>query len=179
MIFCPLPGAPTISQGFGQNPDIYKQFGFLGHEGIDFSVPIGTTIYAPHDGMVTVKDTGPQGYGLHLVIQDAKRCSLLAHLSKTTLKTGDNVSQGDPVGESGQSGMTTGPHLHWTFRLLQNGVTLNKDNGFGGALDVSQFVRLWQPQNLYDHATYTTDAMACKALTLAQNQQLKNPNRTA
>ncbi len=179
MIFCPLPGSPTITQGFGQNPEIYAPFGWQGHEGIDFGVPEGTPVFAPHDGMATVKDTGPQGFGLHVIIQDAKRQSLLAHLSETSLKSGDSVSQGDPIGKSGQSGMTTGPHLHWAFRLLQNGVVQNKDNGYGGALDVSQYVRLWQPQNLFDHAVYTADALPYKTLQLASNQQLKNPHRTA
>jgi murein DD-endopeptidase MepM/ murein hydrolase activator NlpD len=179
MIFCPLPSTPTVTQGFGQNPDTYKQFGFQGHEGIDFGVPEGTQVYAPHDGTVTVKDTGPQGYGLHVIIQDSKRQSLLAHLSATTLKTGDSISQGDPVGKSGKSGMASGPHLHWTFKLLSNGVVQNKDNGYGGALDVSQYVRLWQNQNLYDNATYTAEALPYKALKLAANQQLQNPNRVA
>ena len=63
MIFSPLPGTPLITQGFGQNPDVYSQFGYDGHNGIDFGVDEGTTIYAPHDGTASIHDDGSQGYG--------------------------------------------------------------------------------------------------------------------
>ncbi len=61
MIFCPLPGTPLITQGFGQNPDRYAPFGLKGHDGIDFETTDGTPVYAPHDGIATVKDDGANG----------------------------------------------------------------------------------------------------------------------
>lgn len=177
MIFCPLPGKPIITQGFGQNPDIYSQFGFAGHEGIDFGVSEGTTIYAPHDGVATVKDDGTKGYGLHLIIDDGKRRSCLAHLSETSMTNGQQVYQGDPIGKSGKSGNSTAAHLHWTFRIIKNGKVQNEDNGFGGAIDVTEFTRLWQDQDLHHDAEYTDAAKPYLAMNFTDAQYLKNPNR--
>mgnify|MGYP003393267295 CR=1 FL=1 len=173
MIFCPLPGTPLITQGFGQNPADYAAFGFAGHEGIDFGIPEGTQVFAPHDGVATVKDEGTSGYGLSLTIDDGKRRSLLAHLSNCALITGQNVYQGDPVAKSGKSGNASGPHLHWTFKIIKGGVVQNKDNGFGGALDVSEMTRLWLDQDLHRNAQYSTEAQAYLAMTFPANQYLK------
>ena len=147
----------------------------MGHEGIDFGVPVGTTVYAPHDGVVTVKDEGTQNYGLSVTIDDGKRRSLLAHLSQATAQTGQTISQGDPIGKSGKSGMASGPHLHWTIRLLKNGVVQNKDNGYQGCMDVTEFVRLWQDQIMHRDAQYTDDAKPYLTMTFTPNQYLKNP----
>ncbi|TSC59034.1 MAG: peptidase M23 family protein [Candidatus Peregrinibacteria bacterium Greene0416_19] len=179
MIFSPLPGTPLISQGFGQNPDLYAPYGMAGHNGIDFSVPEGTTVYAPHDGVATVKDEGTSGYGLSVTIEDSKRKSVLAHLSAAGVATGQTVYQGDPIAKSGASGNATGPHLHWTYRIMSGGAVQNKDNGYDGAVDVTEFTRLWLDQDLHHDAEYTDDAKAYLAMTFASNQYLDNPNRTA
>lgn len=179
MIFCPLPGQPTVTQGFGQNPQIYSQFGYAGHNGIDFGVPVGTMIYAPHDGKVTVKDDGTKNYGLYLTIDDPKRRSILGHLSQSLVADGQQISQGDPVALSGQSGFSTAPHLHWTFKLMNAGQVQNKQNGYDGAIDVSEFTRLWLDQDLHFNAVYTPEAQAYLAMNFAANQYLKNPSRHA
>lgn len=173
MIFSPLPGRPLITQAFGQNPDMYAAFGLAGHNGIDFGIAEGTVIYAPHDGIITVKDEGTQGYGLSVTIDDGKRRSLLAHLSQAKVTNGQNIAQGDPVALSGKSGNTTGPHLHWTFRLLKNGQVQNKDNGFDGAMDVSECTRLWQEQSLHSDAEYADTAQEYLAMTFPGNQYIK------
>jgi murein DD-endopeptidase MepM/ murein hydrolase activator NlpD len=173
MIFSPLPGKPVINQGFGQNSEVYAPFGFAGHEGIDFGVAEGTQIFAPHDGTVTVKNEGDKNYGLSVTIDDGKRRSLLAHLSAASVTNGQWISQGDPVAKSGKSGMASGPHLHWTFRILKNGVVQNKDNGYEGAVDVSEFTRLWLDQDLHRNGEYTDDAKPYLAMTFAGNQYLK------
>ncbi len=179
MIFAPLPGKPLVTQGFGQNPDIYKAFGFAGHEGIDFGVPVGTAIYAPHDGVATVKDDGTNDYGLHISIDDGKRRSILAHLSESAVTTGQTIYQGMPLGKSGQSGNAEGPHLHWTYKQIKNGTVLNKDNGYNGAIDITEFTRLWLDQDLHHDAQYSDDAKPYLAMTFADNQYLKNPDRIA
>lgn len=173
MIFSPLPGTPLVTQGYGQNPADYAAFGLSGHNGVDFGCPEGTTIYAPHDGVATVKDEGNQGYGLSVTIEDAKRKSLLAHLSVANVTTGQTIYQGDPIGKSGSTGNVTGPHLHWTFKIMKNGAVQNKDNGFDGAVDVTELTRLWLDESLHNDADYTPDAQAYLAMSFPGNQYLK------
>lgn len=173
MIFCPLPGTPLVTQGFGQNADVYQKYGMAGHNGVDFGIDEGTAVYAPHDGTVTVKDNGTKDYGLHVVISDGRRHSVLAHLSATHLQSGQKISQGDEAGKSGKTGDATGPHLHWTFKLLKNGVAEFKDNGFQGAVDPSALTRLWQDENLLQHAHYTDDAKETLTIALEANQRLR------
>ncbi len=173
MIFSPLPGKPLINQGFGQNPEMYAPYGMNGHNGIDFGIPEGTIIYAPHDGVVVVKDHGTKDYGLHIVLSDGRRQSTLAHLSAVSVENGASISQGDPIGKSGKSGDATGPHLHWTFKILKNGVVQNKDNGYQGAMDVSEFTRLWLDQSLHHDAEYAETAKPYLAMTFTDTQYMK------
>jgi len=179
MIFCPLPDTPLVTQGFGQNPDIYSTYGYSGHNGIDFGIPVGSTIYAPHDGTATVQDDGDSGYGLYVVITHEKRKSLLAHLSKADVTNGQAIYQGDPIGLSGESGTATGPHLHWTYKIMVGSTVQNRSNGYDGAVDVSEFTRLWLDKDLHFDAQYTDDAQPYLNMTFASNQYLKNPARYA
>jgi murein DD-endopeptidase MepM/ murein hydrolase activator NlpD len=179
MIFSPLPGNPLVTQGFGQNAESYAPYGMQGHNGIDFGIPEGTVVYAPHDGTATVKDNGTKDYGLHVIIDDGSRRSYLAHLSEATVTNGQRVYQGDPIGKSGKSGDATGPHLHWTYKILKNGVVQNKDNGFEGAVDVTEFTRLWLDQDLHHDAQYADSAQDYLAMSFTAQQYLKNPNRVA
>jgi murein DD-endopeptidase MepM/ murein hydrolase activator NlpD len=179
MIFSPLPGTPLITQGFGQNPADYAAYNFAGHNGVDFGVPVGTVVYAPHDGITTVKDDGTKGYGLWIQIEDSKRRSVLAHLSSVRVSTGQTIYQGDPIGLSGASGDATGPHLHWTYKIVKNGAVQNKDNGYDGAVDVSEFTRLWLDQDLHFNAEYAESAKEYLQLAFTPTQYLHNPSRTA
>jgi murein DD-endopeptidase MepM/ murein hydrolase activator NlpD len=177
MIFSPLPGTPIVTQGFGQNPQIYSQFGYAGHNGIDFGCAVGTIIYAPHDGVATIKNDGDKNYGLYLVIDDAKRRSILGHLSEVLVQEGQTIYQGDPVAKSGQTGMSFAPHLHWTYKVMKNAQVQNKDNGYDGAIDVTEFTRLWLDQDLHNDATFTADAQPYLAMTFPGNVYMKNPAR--
>ncbi|MDD5470176.1 MAG: M23 family metallopeptidase [Candidatus Peribacteraceae bacterium] len=179
MIFSPIADTPLITQGFGQNPDMYAAYGLAGHNGIDFGVAEGTTVYAPHDGKATVVDSGASGYGLHVVIEHEKRRSLLAHLSAADVQTGQEIYQGDPIGRSGRSGASTGPHLHWTYKILKSGAVQNRGNGYDGAVDVTEFTRLWLDKDLHYDAEYTDEAKPYLSGTFAADQYLKNPSRVA
>ena len=177
MIFAPLAGKPIVTQGFGQRPDFYSQFGLAGHNGIDFGVDEGTPVYAPHDGIATVKDEGEEGYGLHVIVQDDNRLSFVAHLSESLLSDGQRIYQGDPIAKSGNSGISTNPHLHWTYKILNNGVVQNSDNGYDGAVDVTEFTRLWLDEDLHNDSDYTDFAREYLAMNFPDNVYLKNPNR--
>lgn len=95
------------------------------HQGVDYAAPRGTPIKAAGDGKVTfIGKKG--GYGNTLVIQHAGRYSTLyAHMNKFKrgLKKGSRVEQGETIGYVGSSGLATGPHLHYEFRI--NGIHRN------------------------------------------------------
>jgi murein DD-endopeptidase MepM/ murein hydrolase activator NlpD len=98
-----------------KNPTVYKG---SGHNGIDFAASIGTAIMAADSGVVTnVIDTKTSrrcGYGKWISIKHATGLSTLyAHLSLTTVKVGESVETGQVIGYSGNTGFTTGPHLHF------------------------------------------------------------------
>lgn len=129
-----------VSQFYGQRPEYYKQFNLAGHEGVDFATPIGTPILAPFDGVVIRDNDDPKqgAYGDTLVLWDSKqKCAVwFCHLLKDTFSVGDKVKKGQVLGETGNSGNTSGPHLH--FNIVETddkGNRLNKDNGYQGFLN--------------------------------------------
>ncbi len=115
---------PVITQYFGntpfatQNPQVY---GGKGHDGIDLRAPVGTPIKAARLGVVTaIGNTvsycrGYQiGYGGWVLIQyDNNISTFYVHLTRIKVSPGDSVETGQLVGYSGNTGYTTGPHLHF------------------------------------------------------------------
>ena len=95
------------------------------HKGVDYAAPAGTPIKAAGDGKITfIGKKG--GYGNTVMIQHAGRYSTVyAHIKnfKRNLRKGDRVQQGDIIGYVGSSGLATGPHLHYEFRI--NGIHRN------------------------------------------------------
>jgi murein DD-endopeptidase MepM/ murein hydrolase activator NlpD len=89
------------------------------HTGVDFAVPVGTDILAVADGVVTKANWG-KSYGLQIVqeikLQNKKQYCIYAHLSKILVKPGDVVKRGQHIAESGNTGNSTGPHLHFEVR---------------------------------------------------------------
>lgn len=110
----PVPGA-RISQRFGENPGWYAQWGLAGHNGLDFAVPIGTPVRAAHDGQVTNRAEGP--YGVHTTLEGATLRTLYGHLDTAVLTTGEWVAEGAVLGTSGNTGNSTGPHLHLGLQI--------------------------------------------------------------
>lgn len=115
-MYRPLPaGKGVVSQLFGERPEVYARFGMAGHNGIDYVVPIGTPVLAAHSGTVEIGDD-PQGYGLYVRIVNEHAITIYAHLSAIIVKVGDQVLANDQIGLSGNSGFSTGPHLHWGLK---------------------------------------------------------------
>ncbi len=118
----------VITQNFGntafstQNPQIYSG---KGHNGIDLGIPSGSKIKAARGG--TVKGTGDTdltcpnaSYGKWVLVQhDNGLSTLYAHLSYIRVTTGTSVATGDLLGYSGNTGYSTGPHLHFTVYATQ------------------------------------------------------------
>lgn len=105
-----------MASGYGRRTDpIYGTTKF--HEGMDFACDVGTPVYATGDGKVTTA-TWHSGYGQHIDISHGYGYTTrYAHLSKLAVKPGQQVKRGDLIGYSGNTGKSTGPHLHYEVRL--------------------------------------------------------------
>lgn len=92
------------------------------HKGVDLATPIGTTVSASCGGkVVTAGWVGSYGYVIYIDHEDGRQ-TRYAHLSKIYVKVGDKVKQGDKIALSGNSGVSTGPHLHFEMRIGGNPV---------------------------------------------------------
>ena len=95
------------------------------HKGVDYAARTGTPVKATGDGVVVHKGT-KGGYGRTVILKHGgKYTTLYAHMSKYagSVKVGTRVKQGQTIGYVGSSGLATGPHLHYEFRV--NGVHRN------------------------------------------------------
>lgn len=104
-----------------------KSQGIHGYNGVDYGAPIGTPIYASADGLVVVSRFRPLsdpwfgGYGNYVVIEHANGTqTLYGHMSAVYVSAGVRVSQGQSIGEVGNTGRSTGPHLHFEVRGARN-----------------------------------------------------------
>lgn len=114
----PFVGTYPVTQVFGVGSGYSKSCRPDGtHNGVDYGVPVGTPILASEGGTVTRADMDSTGYGIHVRIKNASGGGFIyAHLKKATVKVGQVVKEGDQIGLSGNTGNSTGPHLHWEYR---------------------------------------------------------------
>ncbi|HEY0922096.1 M23 family metallopeptidase [Rheinheimera pacifica] len=102
--------------GVREHPIIGKQ---QHHKGVDLSASRGTPIYAPADGVVEIVRPNKQGYGNLLKIRHAFGFSTLyAHLDSFKVKSGHFVHKGELIATSGNTGLSTAPHLHYEVHFL-------------------------------------------------------------
>ncbi|MEU3982595.1 M23 family metallopeptidase [Streptomyces sp. NPDC026672] len=123
----------TLSAGFNQAGSHWV----AKHSGQDFAVPIGTNVMAAHGG--TVVKAGGNGagdgpaYGNAIVIKHGNGTySQYAHLSRIDVHIGQVVKTGQHIARSGNTGNSTGPHLHFEIRTTPN---------YGSAIDPVHFLR--------------------------------------
>ena len=107
-----------------QNTKITDIFGYRPsrkrvHQGLDIKVKTGDTIYAAFDGKVRITAYQRRGYGHYVVIRHNNGIeTLYAHLSKKLVKVNHNVKAGDPIGLGGNTGRSSGSHLHFETILM-------------------------------------------------------------
>jgi murein DD-endopeptidase MepM/ murein hydrolase activator NlpD len=111
------------ASGWGYRSDpIYKVKKF--HEGMDFTSPVGTKVYATGNGVIELVTEDFSGYGRHIVINHGFGYkTLYGHLSGFNVREGEAIKRGDVIGYVGNTGKSTGPHLHyevWLKGIKQN-----------------------------------------------------------
>ncbi|MGW0557044.1 M23 family metallopeptidase [Streptomyces sp. NPDC002926] len=123
----------TLSASFNQGGAMWSHK----HSGQDFAVPVGTQVKAAHGGVVV--KAGPNGggdgsaYGNAIVIKHANgNYSQYAHLSKIDVSAGQTVKTGQDIARSGNTGNSSGPHLHFEIRTTPD---------YGSAVNPMAFLR--------------------------------------
>ncbi|MER7112584.1 M23 family metallopeptidase [Streptomyces sp. NPDC000229] len=123
----------TLTASFNQGGAMWSHK----HSGQDFAVPVGTVVKAAHSGVVV--KAGPNGggdgpaYGNAIVVKHANGTyTQYAHLSKINVGVGETVKTGETIARSGNTGNSSGPHLHFEIRTTPN---------YGSALNPAKFLR--------------------------------------
>lgn len=144
----PLKGTEIkyISSYFGYRPDpIYKIEKF--HSGIDFSAQMGTEAYATGDGVVYDVEKGHWGYGNMVTIDHGFGYKTrYAHLQKAAVRKGQKVKRGQLIGYIGNTGKTTGVHLH--YEVLKNDVQIDPINFFYNDLTPDEYEQILEQSTL-------------------------------
>jgi murein DD-endopeptidase MepM/ murein hydrolase activator NlpD len=131
----PFIGEHHVTQEFGsQMTDVslrntYVKFGIKGHDGVDYNLQIGTPVVSVDSGVVAY--TGNEPYGKTVIIEHTWGRSYYGHLSRIDVTQGQMVAKGDPIALSGNTGESTGPHLHFGMRLN----SYNIKNGYYGKIN--------------------------------------------
>ena len=168
----PLKDNFPFTQGFANIPEStwlrteYNKSGALGHDGIDFAVPMNTPIYAIDDGTVYHVGYGP--YGKTVIIDHSWGRSFYGHLNGFKTAIDQSIKKGDLIAFSGTSGLSTGPHLHLTIKPYDE----PKDNGFNGAVDPMKFLAGNTDSGEKSASSVLTEKIIAWNLTLKEGESI-------
>lgn len=129
-----------LASGYGYRiHPIYKTS--MMHEGIDFTAPIGTEIYATGNGTVAKVEYNGRGYGNNVIINHGFGYSTLyAHMSRFAVRPGQKIKRGDVIGYVGSTGSSTGPHVH--YEVIKNGKKIDPINFFFNDLTAEEYDKI-------------------------------------
>lgn len=118
----PIPNKDLrhLAGGFGYRRDpFYHTPSF--HPGMDFTAATGTKVYATANGIVSHVKSDPWGYGNHIIINHGNGyITLYGHLSRYSIRIGQQIIRGQLIGFVGNTGRSTGSHLHYEVRKFNN-----------------------------------------------------------
>jgi len=141
-----------ISQEFGKDFQVwdngkqiyfYKdRYGLKGHPGRDYACPIGTPIYSMNDGVCLYAGfDNTNGNLIQIWNEKENYKTLYGHCSAFKVKQGDVIKQGDLIALSGNTGASTGPHIHVGYKqTIAGGNTKFPNNGYNGAEDFKHLI---------------------------------------
>ncbi|MCB0146438.1 MAG: M23 family metallopeptidase, partial [Caldilineaceae bacterium] len=153
----PYAGTFDISQLWGENADHYSRFSYdgvplLGHNGIDFWLPEGTPVQAVDGAVVQQVGFEQDGFGNYVLLRHPWGESIYAHLSGVDVSQGQQLAAGQVFGRSGNTGGSTGPHLHFAIRIDP----YQRTDGWGGFSDPLPYL----PPESYRLPPYILDQAA-------------------
>jgi murein DD-endopeptidase MepM/ murein hydrolase activator NlpD len=112
-----------LTSGFGYRASPFGRGSDM-HQGLDMAGPVGTPVYAPASGVVLTADWSGNGYGLMITVDHGfGLVTRYAHLSEVLVEPGQTVKRGDNIAKVGNTGRSTGPHLH--FETILGGVPVD------------------------------------------------------
>lgn len=160
----PYAGIFDISQLWGENAAYYSNFSYdgtplLGHNGVDFWIPEGTPMQATAAASVLRVGFEAGGFGNFVLLRHAWGESIYAHLSGVDVSQGQKLAAGQVFGRSGNTGGSTGPHLHFAIRINP----YRRTDGWGGFSDPLPYL----PPNSYRLPSYIL-AQAARSLAMSQ-----------
>lgn len=122
----PTPLPKFVTQWYGVNGHIYKQWGLPGHEGLDLRAANGAEIYAAAKGQVIrVEQADAGAYGIHVRIEHVHPDGIFktvdAHFQRALVSVGEMVEAGQPIGLADNTGNSSGAHLHLTLKHVGRG----------------------------------------------------------
>ena len=126
-----------MASGYGvRMHPIYKTLKM--HTGMDFTASVGTEVYATGNGKVVHVEKSRRGYGFHMIIDHGYGFkTLYGHMSKFNVRRGEQVKRGQVIGYVGNTGGSTGPHLH--YEVIKNGEKVNPINYYFNDLSPEEF----------------------------------------
>lgn len=128
------------ASGFGYRlHPIYKIFKL--HEGMDYTAPVGTPVIATADGRIQEARKSSRGQGNRVTIDHGYGIkSVYAHLNDVNTRQGRNVKRGDVIGTVGNTGLSSGPHLHYEVQM--DGKAVNPINFYFMELSPEEYDRM-------------------------------------
>jgi len=163
----PLNGSPTITQEFGSTAFDYTPYGLKGHHGVDYGIGAGTPVYAPESGVIEKsangivdKYTGRGAAGETITMVGNTMEHWLMHLQRRLVTAGQRVNEGDLIGYTDNTGVSTGNHLHWGTRPLNPDL----NNGYRGFTNPADW--------LFKPAPTTTTPQPAPVIALQPTQRL-------
>ena len=139
---CPEPGKYRLSSSFGYRSDPFSKR-TQRHHGVDFAMKSGNLLYATGDGVVESVKFELWGYGNQVVIDHGFGYKTrYAHMSTIAVAEGMKVKRGECIGESGNSGRSSGPHLH--YEVLYKGAPVNPANYFDLTITPEEYATMVQ-----------------------------------
>ena len=139
---CPDSEKYRLSSSFGYRSDPFSKKSKR-HQGVDFAMQTGSLLYATGDGVVETIKFELWGYGNQVVIDHGFGYKTrYAHMSTITVAEGMKVKRGECIGLSGNSGKSSGPHLH--YEVIYKGAPVNPANYYDLSITVEEYATMVQ-----------------------------------